>query len=280
MKQILFLLFLIPLLTAQALEKEATSAIGNDNIILTSGKNLAGRILTQSKDAVILMMNNKHISIPKNEITRVYDRPDGDLVYTEILPRSGSFPPWWVPAYDLFYSDTVQHFEQIPAIVIDNGTFQNVPYLSFRANKYIEINIYGDPNHPAGLEIGIYGHRRSSAAAQKDAREFITSYLHGLKEIRALDALPATGGRTEVNGMMMEITPPTAPDAYGGWWVSIWYPKALEKAKVAPEALKKITNTYSEVVKNAVSSTSWDKKELAASQRKLVKSAHPLIYTQ
>jgi len=280
MKQIFFFLFLIPLLTAQAIEKEATSSIGNDNIILASGKKLAGRILTQSKDAVILMMNNKHISIPKNEISRVYDRPDGDLVYTEILPRPGSFPPWWVPAYDLFYSDTVQHFEQIPAIVIDNGTFQNVPYLSFRANKSIEINVYGNPNHPAGLEIGIYGNRRSNASAQKDAREFMTSYLHGLKEIRALEALPATGGRTEVNGMMIEITPPTAPDAYGGWWVSIWYPKALEKAKVTPEALKKITNTYSEVVKNAVSSTSWDKKELAASQRKLVKSAHPLIYTQ
>jgi hypothetical protein len=51
----------------------------------------------------------------------------------------------------------ITSLRQIPATVVDKGVMRNVPYLSFQSGDY-ELNVYGDPDNPAGVEIGI--HRR------------------------------------------------------------------------------------------------------------------------
>src|SRR4051812_25923776 len=43
--------------------------------------------------------------------------------------------------------------KQIPATVIEVGELASVPYLSF-AGTDIELNVYGDPAKPAGIEVG------------------------------------------------------------------------------------------------------------------------------
>lgn len=253
-------------------------AESNDEVILLNGETLRGRILVETKDSVVLLLNNRHISIPKKEVERIYDRPDRDLTFTDLLPQAGHFAPWWVPAYDLFYSDWVKNFRQIPATVIDSGEFRSVPYLSFRANRNIELNIYGDPNRPAGLEIGVYGLKRSSQKTQELLREFISSYLHGIPEIRALESIPYSGGRAEVNGLRMEVTPPNAPDSYGAWWVSIWYPRALEKARLSPDALSQRSKALDRTLQDATSATNWNKRDLKKVERKIASQAEPLLY--
>src|SRR5208337_3166164 len=47
-------------------------------------------------------------------------------------------------------------FKQIPATVIDVGVLRSVPYKSHYAGDGYEVNVYGDPNSPAGFEIGIH----------------------------------------------------------------------------------------------------------------------------
>ena len=49
------------------------------------------------------------------------------------------------------------NFRQIPATVIDVGVLRSVPYKSHRAGSGYEINVYGDPESPAGFEIGVNG---------------------------------------------------------------------------------------------------------------------------
>lgn len=249
-----------------------------DEVILLNGETLRGRILVENRDSVVLLMNDRHISIDKKEVERIYDRPDRDMTFTDLLPQAGHFPPWWVPAYDLFYSDWVKEFAQVPATVIDAGDFQNVPYLSFRANRNYELNIYGNPERPAGLEIGIYGWRRSDAKTRTKLREFITSYLHSIAEIRALESLPDSGGKVESNGLSIEITPPSAPDSYGAWWVSIWYPRALAQARLSPEALAERSQSLDQTLAETTSATNWTKKELQKIERKIAADAEPLVY--
>ncbi len=275
----LLLLLLLPDLSASPLSAPA-SKVGNDVVLLYSGEKIAGRILSQNKKTVIMMADSGHLVIPKHDIQRIYDDSEGHLAFTDLLPKKGSFPPWWVPAYDLFFMDWLKTFEQIPATVIESGELKNVPYLSFRANKDFELNIYGDPEHPAGLEIGVYGRRRSDPETQKMLREFMTSYLHSMKEIRALESLPASGGRVSVDGMTLAILPPDSEDAYGGWWVSLCYPKALAKAKVPDSKLDAVTQTHAEIVQKTASATSWDKKDMEKSQKKLAKKTSRLIYQQ
>jgi hypothetical protein len=249
-----------------------------DEVILLNGEKLRGRILVEKRDSVVLLMDNRHVSIDKKEVERIYDRPDRDMAFTDLLPQAGHFPPWWVPAYDLFYSDWVKEFAQVPATVIDEGEFQNVPYLSFRANRNYELNVYGNPERPAGLEIGIYGWRRSDAKTRAKLREFISSYLPGIPEIRALENLPDSGGKVESNGLNIEITPPNAPDAYGAWWVSIWYPKALAQARLSPEALAKRSQTLDQTLAETTSATNWTKRDLQKIERKISADAEPLVY--
>lgn len=251
---------------------------GRDEVILLNGERLQGRILVENSTSVVLLMDNRHISIPKKNVERIYDRPDRDMSFTALLPQAGRFPPWWVPAYDLFYSDWLKSFQQIPATVIDTGEFQNVPYLSFRANRDIELNIYGDPDRPAGLEIGIYGRQRNNPKTHALLREFISSYLHGIPEIRALESLPNTGGSISVNGLNMEITPPSAPDAYGAWWVSIWYPKSIAAARLSPAALADRTKSLDQTLEKITSSTNWNKRDLQKIENKISASAEPLVY--
>ena len=82
--------------------------------------------------------------------------PSIHALYTE-MNRKGKLPSWRVIANDLRTHDTIKSLVEIPATVIDNGEFKNVPYKSFRVNNDVELNIYGDPENPAGIELGIYG---------------------------------------------------------------------------------------------------------------------------
>jgi hypothetical protein len=250
----------------------------NDSILLVDGKKLVGRILADLKNEIVMMLNSQHITIPKKDIERIYNRPDREVAFVKLLPGAGHFPPWWVPAYDLFYSDWVRRFEQVPALAVTEGEFARVPYLSFLANKWFELNVYGDPEKPAGIEVGIYGWRRHSTKYQALAREFLTSYLHSISQIRALDELPATGGRTQLDGLFMEITSPSAPDSYGGWWASIWYPQAIAAARIPLSEFDAKTQKMEEVVNAAFSHTKWDKTDVRRMARKLAAKAKPLVY--
>lgn len=263
----------------QPLAAEASSETGNDELLLKSGARLFGRILAQTANEVVMMLEDRHVAVPSHEIERIYDRPDAHLAYADLLPGAGYFPPWWVSAYDLFYSDWVKRFSQIPAVLLDSGEFRNVPYLSFRANQFWELNVYGNPDRPAAVEVGIFGRRRSDADTQLLARDYLSSYLNSIKQIRALDQLPASGGKAVVDGLHIEITPPSAPDSFGAWWITAWYPKKLEKARMAPAKVAEITDQYDQLVKDKFSVSGWDKKELQKARRKLAATAEPLVFT-
>ena len=89
---------------------------------------------------------------------RIIDNADAKALYTDIN-RKGKLPSWRVIANDLRTHDAIKSLVEIPATVIDVGDFKNVPYKSFRVNNEVELNIYGDPENPAGVELGIYGPR-------------------------------------------------------------------------------------------------------------------------
>jgi hypothetical protein len=51
-----------------------------------------------------------------------------------------------------------------------------------------------------------------------------------------------------VGDLTIEITPKTAPDAYGAWWISLYNRKALAKVRLTDAAYAKITRPQSQVV--------------------------------
>jgi hypothetical protein len=126
--------------------------------------------------------------------------------------------------------------KQIPATVIDVGDLTNVPYMSF-AGKDVELNVYGDPAKPAGLEIGT---KSDSAELRAQIRGFIALLLK-TEDAGQLQTL-AEGSKQETNGLALEITLPTAQDAYGAWWVTASHPVGLKGAQASVGELGELSN--------------------------------------
>lgn len=114
---------------------------------------------------------------------------------------------------------------QIPAVVIEVGDLQAVPYISFGTDQ-IELNVYGDPAAPAGIEVGT-----KNAEFRPAIRAFIA------KQLAEADAKPLAdlpdGKEVETNGMALEITPPEAADGFGAWWVTAFQPSIVKNAQAS-----------------------------------------------
>src|SRR5262249_48672303 len=121
----------------------------------------------------------------------------------------------------------------IPATLIDKGVLRFVPYHSFQAGDY-EINVYGDPDWRCCVEIAV----RAAALGTKEAKEnclaFMEKVLLWEADRYGLSRLNLTEDSRKVGGMTLEVTPPTAEDAYGGWWVSVYDEEELDRSRATP----------------------------------------------
>jgi hypothetical protein len=230
-----------------------------DTVVLRDGTEVRGLIVRNSRGDVVIQTPKGEETYQKSEIGRIRDA-DGEGAYLTIPERKGSLPPWRTIANDLRHNDGVRKFEQIPATVVDNGVFKNVPYLSFRLNGLIEVNIYGDPDDPAGLEVGIYGALSKNQDARRMVREFIASYLNSREEIAALYQLNENKGLRDVGPMTVEYTPPSAPDAEGAWWLSVYNRKEIADARLTDAEYARLTMPVEAVQdkKGAIRETAWE----------------------
>ncbi len=235
-----------------------------DEIMLKSGTRVSGTILGQSKDRVIMRVGQGNAIYSKKAIWRIYEDITDKPADPHVLKRD-EIPPWWIPLSDFYHEDWVNSLKAIPAGPIAEAPFHNVPYVSFRANTIYEMNIYGNPNDPAALEIGYYGNMWfHSGDAQKRCRQFLASYLTGLNQLQAIYRLNATGGRETVSGLTIEITPRSAPGSYGGWWITVWNPAKLDAVRSKDDAAWRSAcmRNLAEIKKFTDGESSWTKYSL------------------
>ncbi len=239
-----------------------------DAIILKDGSTVRGLIVANVRDSVTIQEEYGERTIPKSEIVRIRDEADTGTYFTE-PGRKGDLPPWRAIVNDLRTIDDIKSLEQIPATVIDNGEFKNVPYVSFRLNKGVELNIYGDPNDPAGFELGIYGSHSGDQKLRKTLRAFLAGYLASRAEIAALYAVDLDEGLITVGDMVVEVTPKDAPDAYGAWWISLYYPKELAAARLSDAEYTRLTVPAGEILDKHgnVADDAWDREDAQHSTR-------------
>jgi hypothetical protein len=239
-----------------------------DSLVLTNGKVVNGLIIKNSRDSVLLQQENKEIDYPKNKIVRINDNTDTEALYTDIN-RKGKLPSWRVIANDLRTNDAIKSLVEIPATIIDVGVLKNVPYKSFRVNNDVELNIYGDPEDPAGVELGIYGPRSGNKRLRKILRGYLAGFLTTREEIAALYSLDLDKGITQVGDLTLEITPKDAPDAYGAWWVSLYNRKDLERVRLNDAEYARLVRPVNEVIdkRGRVISGGWSEKDARRSKK-------------
>jgi hypothetical protein len=217
-----------------------------DTIYMNDGTAKHGLIIRNDPGEVVLQQRMGEVTIPKAYISRIYD--DANDVYFADMVKPGKLPPWRMIVMDLRSDDSIRSFRQIPATAITNGYLRNIPYLSFRINRRVEMNVYGNPEDPVAIEFGVYERRASEITRfKKITRTYLAGLLDSRHEIAALYSLDDKGGQKTVGNLTFKVTPPEAPDAYGGWWISIYEQKRLAAFRVPDDIYSKNTLPFDEV---------------------------------
>ena len=211
-----------------------------DTVVMNDGTQRRGLIVKNDAFEVVLQERMGEVEIPKKYIRRIEDEGEANVYFADIVDP-GKIPPWRMIVQDLRTDDNITSFRQIPATTIDSGYLRNIPYLSFRINKHTEMNVYGNPEDPVCLEFGVYEHGEQIARFKKMIRAYLAGTLNSRAEIAALYALSEKGDERLAGKLCFKVLPPSAPDAYGGWWISVFEPKRLEGARVSDAEYKRVT---------------------------------------
>jgi len=219
----------------------AIGILFGDVILLKNGGKLEGVIIHDKGDEVVVRLKYATVELDRSEISSIEKKAGpASAAAAARLPR-------WDRIIEIGGTKTWEgKFQQVPALVVEEGPLKNVPYMSFRSGNY-EFNLYGDPDAPAGIELGVYKGLLKDDAAKKKCIETIAEMMGNPKDAEVLQSIGLTQTKKEREGFVFEITPETAPDAFEGWWVSVYDQAAIEKARASQEELDKITATREEM---------------------------------
>jgi hypothetical protein len=242
-----------------------------DIISMKGGKVLRGTIVQTNNDEVLVLGNYDTIEYSLEEIRSV--KPENNavtaMVSTNSVVGDQRFLDWRGIITNLVSQSWSGRLRQVPAMVITNGMLQNVPYVSFRCGLDYELNIYGDLDKPAGVELGVFHDAATSGQAKDNAIDFVASIPILEEDRAAVKNLSHIIDLLEQDGLRYEIKPVSAEDSKGGWWVTAFDPKALDKARVSEVELEKISLMDS-VAGESANGTNQGRVYVRGCQRKLV----------
>lgn len=218
------------------------SGLYADTVKMKSGTELECIVIQENSDSIVVRRGYGTMQIPRSAIATISKAP---VISGDIAPATQPTPGQRVPAWSsivgvLANQKWATGLQQIPATVVDVGAMKSVPYQSYHCGTDYEVNIYGDPDHPAAIEIGIYRSLLTNATAKQNCVEFIASVLGDKVDSAIVRVMDRSKDLVTRNDVIIEITPPTAPDAYGGWWVSVYSEKQLELARATEAELQQI----------------------------------------
>jgi hypothetical protein len=254
--------------------KELAEATGRTKISMTlkNGKKIEGTLLQDQDGKSLVQVSYGSVTVSSGEVVKV----EKTGVASAPTAGEGRLSRWDHCLHIIAERPWSKQLAQVPATVIDFGVLKNVPYLSHRSGDF-EMNVYGDPDRPAGLEMGIY--RGGGTPAQRQACLETMCLL--LKEGSDREALLSVSGLDRAlvrrNGLVFEVTPPTEKDSYGGWWISIYDETALAEQRASEKELMTITLTPSQL-KRPAGLHPWQEHDLKMARPAPSEAQEPRVY--
>jgi hypothetical protein len=230
---------------------------------LKNGETIEGKVLDDGNGGSALQVKYGTVTVTSGEIASVEEHGPAPVPTT----GAGRLARWDRCLHSLVnMKPSLPDISPIAATVIDRGIFKSVPYLSHRFDD-LEFNIYGDPDAPAALEIGIY-----NRAPAQDVRRLclaaISDLLNDPADRDVLHKMNLDRSKTARGTLTFEITPSDADDAYGGWWISIYDTKLVELQRATDKELATITTDRTPSAPTPVSKDKlrWNERELRMSR--------------
>ena len=150
-----------------------------DIITLTDGTVIHGTVIQRGGLDVLILADYGTTSLPASVVQSVRTEADKQPVTLSVntVSKDARIPDWRTVIAKLASEGWATELRQIPATVVTNGSMRNVPYISFRCGTDFEVNVYGDLENPAGVEIGFY-----CSLPIGDKREYATGAAFGIHE--------------------------------------------------------------------------------------------------
>ncbi len=215
-----------------------TSLSFADSMILRS-QTIEGTILRTNGNDVLVLVSDGTLIFHRTNIESVTLTPPKE----RRLQTNDGLPNFETVLMALNRQSWAANLKQIPATVIDTGPMKNVPYVSFRCSDNFEVNIYGDLTQPAAIEAGVYGRLANDELAKNRCEEFLHGLISSATQKAIVRGLDWKKDLKTAGNLTFEVTPPSAPDAYGGWWISVYSISQLDASRASASELKEITTT-------------------------------------
>ncbi len=215
----------------------AVASARADTVALKGGGKMEDcRVVQRDDKRVVMIYGGGLMTLSTSMVDEVKPEPAVEI------EKPGRLADWETVLVKLGAKRWATDLKQIPATVIDVGVLKHVPYRSFRvADDTYEVNVYGDPDFPSGIEIGVVrGHLATSEQKQR-CREFLADLLNDVEDRVLIPKIVGDEGAEGRGDLSIEVTPHTGEDSYGGWWVSAYLGDALEKSRATEAELQVIT---------------------------------------
>lgn len=179
------------------------------------------------------------------------------------------------------------NLQQIPSTVIDKGVLRDVPYSSLRSGDY-EVNVYGDPADPSCVEVGVYRELVKSDEAKRNCLEYMKVVLRLPADRAVVQALNLEKDAQRREGLTFEVSPETAEDSYGGWWVSVYDEKKLDRSRASRAELEAVSEAKAPDVPPPVTTATpapvtartWSRSDLSLSRPSSSSSSGGRVYVR
>jgi hypothetical protein len=237
------------------------SLLGNTKVSmkLKNGEKIEGTVLQNGDGGSTMQLTYGTVTVTTGDIASVESSSPAPTP----AAGNGRLAKWDRCLHSLVsMQPPLPQISPVAATVIDRGIFRNVPYFSHRFGD-LEFNIYGDPDEPAALEVGIYD-RTPTPENRRRCREAIAELLNDPADREALRSLNLDRSKTVRGTLTLEVTPSSAEDAYGGWWISIYDTRLVELQRASDQELAQITVAPTRSAPSPVSSDllRWNEQEL------------------
>jgi hypothetical protein len=253
--------------------------------VLTSGQVVSGEVIQQTDSGVLIKLDYGTFTYPTSMIKNVQR---GAPASSPTAASEQRIPDWGRVVSSLASKPWAHELKQVPATVVSVGVLKNVPYVSFRcASGGYELNIYGDPDQPAGIEIGVLNYQLKNDFAKSNCLSFIADVLPQEDDKTIVRNLKQAKDMATRSGFTFETTLPTEADAYNGWWISVYSEKALDDARASQNELRQITEPlpapkpviasvpipHVPAIASPSSATTWSAPEYSAARRRYTSSS-------
>ncbi|HEV3026450.1 MAG TPA: hypothetical protein VG457_02700 [Planctomycetota bacterium] len=208
----------------------AAAGAQGDTLTFPSGGQMKGVVLSKNDDAVVVRIRVGLMTVDPAQVTSIEkDAP--------AFPRR--LTAWEACFATLRTRPWGPELRPQKAVIIDSGLYKYVPYTRDVSGAR-EFSIYGDPDAPAGFEIGLTKSLASSVEAQKEAVALLSELLSDPRDREVLAGLKLSdGSKADREGLSFEVEKGTNADGADTWWLSVYSPGALDLARVSEKDLPK-----------------------------------------